>query len=122
MLIDPEAYLLRLIRHIHLLPVSEGRVAEVEEHRLSSHHCYQGLVRVPWLTRRLALRMLLRNGQRPDKAYAEFMSKPQDPRDAVRFERGSRRDPRVLGEAGFLSSLPTRPCVPENRALAFPCR
>jgi REP element-mobilizing transposase RayT len=115
-LIDPDTYLLRLIRHIHLLPVSEGRVAEVEEHRLSSHQCYEGLVRVPWVTRRLALRMLLRSGQRPDKAYAEFMSKPQDPRDAVRFERGSRPDPRVLAPPGFLASLPARPCTPENRA------
>ena len=115
-LIDPEAYLLKLIRHLHLLPANEGVAEGIEPSRLTSHNSYLGITRVPWLTRRLAFRMLIRQGKRPDKAYAEFMRKPLDPRDSVRFERGSRRDPRVLGEAGFLASLPTRPCVPENRA------
>lgn len=43
------------------------------------------------------------------------MLKPEDPRDALRFERGSRRDPRVLGEAGFLATLPSRPCERDTR-------
>lgn len=114
-LIDPDVYLLRLIRYLHLLPPHDGVAEGIDANRLNSHSAYLGLTRVPWLTRRLAFRMLVRQGKRPDKAYSELMHKPPDPRDSVRFERGSRRDPRVLGEAGFLASLPTRPCVPENR-------
>jgi hypothetical protein len=115
-LIDPDAYLLKLIRHLHLMPPNEGVADGVESNQLTSHSSYLGVTRVPWLTRRLAFRMLIRQGKRPDKAYAEYMRKPIDPRDSlVKYERGSRRDPRVLGEAGFLASLPTRPCVPENR-------
>lgn len=97
-LIDPDAYLLRLVRHVHHVPVTEGLVQNPDDYRLSSHHAYLEETNIPWLCKRTVWRMLGRYGKSPDKAYRELMTRPGDPRDPIRFERGSRRDPRVLGE------------------------
>src|SRR6185437_17175223 len=58
LLIDPEAYLLKLIRYLHLLPVRSGCVADPDDYELSSHRAYLGTSEVPWLTTTAALRML----------------------------------------------------------------
>ena len=64
LLIDPEAYLLKLIRYLHLLPVRSGRVGNPDDYELSSHRAYLGTSEVPWLTTAAALRLLaLRTAQ-----------------------------------------------------------
>jgi REP element-mobilizing transposase RayT len=113
-LIEPEVYLLRLIRHIHYVPVREALTTQLDDYGLSSHSAYLGVTRVPWLTRRLAIRMLTRSGRPADAAYRDLINKPADPRDTERFERGSRRDPRVLGEVNLALTVPNRSREREN--------
>src|ERR1700760_3237419 len=70
LLIDPDVYLLRLMRYLHGLPLRPGFAAEPEwSHRLSSHGAYAGLTRTPWLTTSLGLRMLSQNADQAQQAY-----------------------------------------------------
>jgi REP element-mobilizing transposase RayT len=106
LLIDPEVYLSRLIRYVHLRPPAEGATDGVESNRLTSHDAYLGITRIPWLTKAPALR---------DGAYSDFMKMPPDPDDASCFEHGSKWEPRARCGKLFLANALARPGVPENR-------
>ncbi len=106
LLIDPEAYLLKMIRYLHLLPVRAGRVADIDGYELSSHRAYLGMASVPWLTTTVALRML---SQRPDQAryaYRRLMFDSVPAEDDLNFDRGGADDPRVLGDRQFMTQIP----------------
>lgn len=106
LLVDPDAYLLRLIRYIHLTPVRAGIVQEPGEYTLSSHNAYLGMTQVPWLTSGAALRML---GPRMDQArqeYRRYMSEASEGNDADLFDKGCQDDPRVLGDRAFMQVVP----------------
>ncbi len=105
LLIDPERYLLQLVRHIHLAPVRCGLVNDVNEYALSSHRAYSGMNTVPWLTTSVAMRML---GPRPDQARQTYRRLMLDPEASAGtcFERGCASDPRVLGDQSFMQMVP----------------
>jgi REP element-mobilizing transposase RayT len=106
LLIDPEVYLLRLIRHVHMLPVRSGKVTDPADHPLSSHATYAGTANVPWLTTNVALRML---GQRPEQArfaYTRLMLETPASGETQSFEHGGTDDPRVLGDREFMAAIP----------------
>ena len=106
LLIDPDAYLLKLIRYLHMLPVRTGRVGEVDAYELSSHRAYLGTTNVPWLTTSVALRML---APRPDQAryaYRRLMFESAPAEDDINFDRGGEDDPRVLGDRQFMTQIP----------------
>lgn len=92
-LIEPEVYLLRIIRHLHLLPLAEGATNGIESSRLSSHSAYQGSTSIDWLTKVIEL---------PGTAYDKVMKAPPTPGDAMLFEHGSKWDPRVVGSKDWL--------------------
>ena len=106
LLIDPDAYLLKLIRYLHLLPLRAGKVASPDDYELSSHRTYLGTGNVPWLTTNVALRML---AQRPDQArqaYRRLMFDSIPPEEELNFDRGGPEDPRVLGDRQFMTNIP----------------
>lgn len=106
LLIDPDAYLLKLIRYLHLLPVRSGRVASPDDYEMSSHRAYLGTTNVPWLTTNVALRMM---AQKPDQArfaYRRLMFESIPSDDDVNFDRGGPEDPRVLGDRQFMTNIP----------------
>jgi len=47
-LVDADAYLLTLVRYVHLNPVRAGLVAHAEDYRWSGHRTYLGLDALPW--------------------------------------------------------------------------
>ena len=49
LLIDPEHYLLNLVRAVHLIPVHTGSEADPMRYAWSSHRAYCGREKVPWL-------------------------------------------------------------------------
>jgi putative transposase len=113
LLIDPEAYLLQLIRYLHLLPVRSGRVADPDDYELSSHRAYLGTSEVPWLTTAVALRLLAqRTGQARSAgsdavhAYRRLMFDSIPPEEDIHFDRGGADDPRVLGDREFMTQIP----------------
>lgn len=103
-LIDPDAYLLKLIHHIHQIPVIAGLAENTDTYSCSSHQAYLGRANVEWLTTRTALR-LLTDGDQPG-TYVDFMSQAPASQDAHLFEHGGTDDLRVIGGPEFLARLP----------------
>ena len=54
-LLDRDAYLLELVRYIHLNPVRAGLVEEPVDYPWSGHRAYLGKEQVPWLSADWAL-------------------------------------------------------------------
>jgi putative transposase len=106
LLIDPDAYLLKLVRYLHLLPVRGGAVHDPNDYALSSNRAYLGATTIPWLTTSIALRML---AQRPDQAryaYRRLMFEGPISGEGAYFDRGCDDDPRVLGDPTFMAAIP----------------
>jgi REP element-mobilizing transposase RayT len=106
LLIDPDAYLLKLIKYVHLQPVRTGRSAAADDYAFSSHAAYSGVINVPWLTTSVALRMLAQSPEQARYAYSRLMLEPPSADEGVGFEHGSNDDPRVLGDPEFIADLP----------------
>ena len=96
-LLDPERWLLPLIRYIHFLPVHQGLAATPEEWPHSSHAAYLTGKRVSWLSTQEALR-LLKSSNNARETYANLMSHPPSAREIRLFELGGAADPGIIGE------------------------
>ena len=104
LLIDPNAYLLKLIRHVHRVPVRSGVVSDPAGYTLSSHLAYTGTTRTPWLTKSVALRML-GHPEQARSAYRRLMSEAPAPGEGDAFGTGGSDDPRVLGDRDFTAAI-----------------
>jgi REP element-mobilizing transposase RayT len=103
-LIDPDAYLLRLVRYIHHIPVMDALNGDPGSYPFTSHVAYLGRAEIPWLTTRTALRLL--NGCDQNSEYAELMSATPPEEDRALFEHGSKHDARIVAGSEFLENLP----------------
>jgi REP element-mobilizing transposase RayT len=103
-LVDPDAYLLKLVRYIHHIPVREALSSEVGGYPFTSHVGYLGRTEIAWLTTRTTLRLL--SGCDHNSEYAEFMAAAASPDDCALFEHGSKHDPRIVASSEFLDNLP----------------
>jgi REP-associated tyrosine transposase len=103
-LIDPNTYLLKLVRYIHHLPVLEALSSDPGTYPFTSHSAYLGRTETPWLTTRTALRMM--NGCDQNSEYAESMSVAASQEDRTLFEHGSKHDTRIVASREFLENLP----------------
>lgn len=103
-LVDPDAYLLKLVQYIHHIPVMNGLTREPGAHPFTSHSAYLGKAEAPWLTTRTALRLV--NGCDQNSEYAEFMSQAPSRDDGALFENGSKHDARIVASPEFLGNLP----------------
>jgi putative transposase len=104
LLIDPEVYLLKLVRHVHLVPQRSGQV-EQTGYRLTSHLAYTGAASIRWLTSSVALQMLAPQLDQARAAYKRLMLEAPSPEETASFERGGPADPRVLGDAAFTAAI-----------------
>jgi REP element-mobilizing transposase RayT len=103
-LIDPDAYLLRLVRYIHHIPVMDALSSDPGSYPFTSHVAYLGRTEMPWLATRTALRLL--TGCDQNSEYAELMSAAPSEEDRTLFEHGSRQDARIVASSEFLENLP----------------
>src|ERR1700722_6745330 len=106
LLIDPDAYLLKLIRHLHLIPVRSLTVSDPNDYALSSQRAYLGMTQVPWLTTSVALRMLAQRPEQARYAYRRLMFEAPAVDEGTQFERGCEYDPPVLGDRQFMADIP----------------
>jgi len=72
-LCDKDAYLLELVRYIHLNPVRAGLVADPRDYRWSSHRAYLGEVRYPWLNTDLVLSQFAPGRGKAQRLYEDFV-------------------------------------------------
>jgi hypothetical protein len=106
LLVDPNAYLLKLIRYIHTVPARSEIVQDAIDYPLSSHRAYLGMSTLPWLTTGVALRLLGHRNDHARQAYEQLMLEAPDDEATLRFERGGEEDPRVLGDRQFMAVVP----------------
>jgi len=106
LLIDPDAYLLKLVRFLHHIPVRSGTVRDPNDYALSSQRAYLGMTQIPWLTTSVALRMLAQRPEQARYAYRRLMFETPVVDEGAHFERGCDDDPRVLGDRQFMADIP----------------
>lgn len=117
-LVDPDNYLVSLVRYVHRRPVAAGLCHEAHRYRWSSHRSYLGLDPKPWISHDMVLSML---GPTPDEALAAYrdtmawLGEGPGPRAMdYGFEDG------ILGDADFRvavragrSVTDARDCIPD---------
>lgn len=105
MLVDADAYLLTLVRYIHMNPVRGGLVSEAGQYPWSSHRDYLGQRERSWLQTTFALRLLSTDGAASRRAYRMFMAEPGAPSwgsEPLVPNPGNRQ---VLGDDSFAARM-----------------
>ncbi len=109
-LVDRDAYLLELVRYIHLNPVRAGMVKEAGDYEWSGHRACVGLDTLPWFTVDYVLGQLADNVARARRRYAAFVRDGAEDGYRQEFHQGG-EDSRLLGDDRFmedaLAHLPT---------------
>jgi REP element-mobilizing transposase RayT len=105
LMIDADAYLLEVLRYIHLNPVRAHLVDKPADYSFSSHLDYLGRRTHPWVTTDFALRMFHAERERATAAYRRFIDsalhESTDLEEVLRNETCSG----VLGGDEFLGKL-----------------
>ncbi|MBN1956783.1 MAG: transposase [Desulfuromonadales bacterium] len=122
-LVDPERYLLELIRAVHLAPVRAGLESDPIRYAWSSHRAYCGREKVPWLTSDRTFLQLEESGIRAMMKFHSFVNDGAESPAEIDFCRGGEDDPRILGDDAFvrgvlkLSRQKYRPKVSPDRVM-----
>jgi putative transposase len=103
-LVDADAYLVELVRYVHLNPVRAGAAATAEEWRWSGHRAYLGIETLPWLTTDWVLGMLSSEEKRARESYAEVVNAAGSEGRRNEFHTGT-CDGRVLGDDHFVDTV-----------------
>ena len=106
LLVDTDSYLLALVRYIHLNPVRGGLVGDPSDYPWSSHRCFLGLERRPWLVTERTLGMLAPDPRRAIAAYRDYVAEALRQPPASPIAAADRHDARVLGDEAFIRRLP----------------
>ena len=104
LLVDRDAYLLELVRYIHLNPVRAGLVGEPLDYPWSGHRAYLGKEEVPWLSTDWVLSQFDDRLGTARRRYRAFIRAGTNEGYREEFHSGA-EDPRVLGDEGFLASV-----------------
>lgn len=101
-LIDPELYLLDLVREVHLVPVRGGLVDDPMRYSWCSHRAYCGREQVIWLTTERTFLQVEESGIRAMMKFHAYVNEGAEGPPKVDFSRGGSYDPRVLGDEEFV--------------------
>ena len=105
LLVDADAYLLQLIRYIHLNPVRAELAKDAAGYRWSSHCNYLGQRHESWVTTDFALGMFSADAGYARSAYRAFILQRVDAAAGDQLLEGHSDDSRVLGDDRFLSRI-----------------
>lgn len=104
-LVDADAYLLELLRYIHLNPVRAHMVQHPRDYPWSSHHAYMGTSPRPWVTTAFALRMFHPDAAMATASYERFIEdEVASPGSSPLIERNP-NDTRILGNDLFAAKI-----------------
>jgi len=101
-LVEPNYYLLPLVRYIHHLPELHARGLRRADF-VTSHAAYLDSSVVPWLNRVDVLSSLA--ARTPPEDYATLMSNPPTPEHIALFRQVGSNALRAIGQTRFLSEL-----------------
>jgi REP element-mobilizing transposase RayT len=126
-LLDADAYLLELVRYVHLNPVRAGMVTAPEQHPWSGHRTYTGAESLSWLTTDWVLARFSNQAVRARQAYQEFVAKEADGGSKTEFHNGN-VEGMILGEDRFAeealrtADLQRRPDYSLDNLIGVVCR
>ena len=100
LLLDADAYLMELVRYVHLNPVRAGMVASPDDYPWSGHHAYMGKEKLPWLTTDWVLSMYSNDKQKARQRYETFVAEGIGETRRNEFHDGT-CDGRILGDDNF---------------------
>lgn len=100
LLLDADAYLMELVRYIHLNPVRAGITVGADDYPWSGHHAYFGKEVLPWLTTDCLLSMFSGNIQNARVSYARFVADGIGESRRDEFHCGT-CEGRILGDDNF---------------------
>lgn len=104
-LVDADAYLMTLVRYIHLNPVRAGLISDPAAYPWSSHRVYLGKCQLDWVTTGFTFRML---GNQPEFAaarYREIMGSSESCRWGTGDLIPHRDEPQVIGSDDFVARV-----------------
>lgn len=104
-LVDADAYLLELLRYIHLNPVRAHMAASPDNYQWSSHHAYLGERHESWVTTSVALSMFHPDRERAIDAYRRFILQQTASATPSPFLECNPSDRRILGCDEFAGRL-----------------
>ena len=104
-LVDGDAYLLELVRYIHLNPVRAGMVAAPTDFPWTGHKAYCGRETIPWLCTDLTLGMLSDKRSTALRAYAAFVNDGIAEGRRKEFHGEGTSDSRIFGDEAFVQQL-----------------
>lgn len=99
-LVDADAYLLRLVRYVHRNPLRAHMVEDIGEYRWCSHHVYLGKQKLKWLTAEFVLAMFASDEKTALARYLAFVADATDDELRSEFYSGA-CDGRILGNDDF---------------------
>jgi hypothetical protein len=108
LLIQHQHWLVPLVHHIHWIRRLE--VADASPNGLwwSSDAVYRGTMKQHWVTTSVVLRMLTRgayNRRVQEEVYRGMFEEAPEPDRAALFRRGTKEDPRLLGDSEFIAEV-----------------
>jgi REP element-mobilizing transposase RayT len=103
-LIDADAYLLELVRYVHLNPVRAGAASAAGEFPWSGHRGYLGKEHIPWLTTDLVLSMLSPGTAQARRGYEAFVRDGMGEGRRGEFHSGT-YEGRILGDETFTDDI-----------------
>jgi len=103
-LLDADAYLLELVRYIHLNPVRAGIVKLPDGYAWSSHRVYLGQEKIPWLTTDWILAQFSEERRLARRRYQEFIMEGVGEGYRQEFHRGT-EEGRLLGDDRFVEEV-----------------
>jgi REP element-mobilizing transposase RayT len=104
LLVDHDAYLLELVRYIHLNPVRARLVRDPARYIWSGHRAYLGHITLPWLTTESVLGQLGDNLGVARRRYARFIAEGMGQEHRIEFYAGA-EDARIIGDDRFIERL-----------------
>lgn len=104
-LVDADAYLLTLIRYIHLNPVRAGLVSDPAAYPWSSHREYLGRRRVSWVCTEFCLGMLANDRTKALPRYLAWMNESGPNRWGEGCLVTNTESPQVLGDEAFIKRI-----------------
>jgi hypothetical protein len=119
LLLDADAYLLELVRYVHLNPVRAGMVTMPETHPWSGHQAFIGVDLLPWLTTEWVLSMLSPRLDQARKAYRAFVADGiAETTRRGEFHTGT-CEGRILGDDSFADNALGRANQQHSRACSL---
>jgi REP element-mobilizing transposase RayT len=103
LLVDADAYLLELIRYIHLNPVRAGLVQDPARYPWSGHAAYLGERQIEWLTTSWVFSQFAERLPAARRRYAQFIHQGLQEGYRKEFHQGTAQG-RLLGDDDFIAN------------------